>query len=781
MKRVAEHIGRSRLSLRIGITKRAGGKELRLLRLALTMVIVCATPARAGVNLWTNRGPQGQSVTALSIDPSNPATLYAGTGNGVFKSWNGGESWFSVGPSSLVSAPTQSRQRVLALGIAPSAPTTIFAGLSQGSRSVSNNAGVFTSANGGADWSAGLQTLQVNSVAFDPAAPSTVYAGTSTRDAGIQKSTDGGKSWKAMTSLNGPILALLIDSKNSSTLYASVETDFDYPNVGEVMKSTDGGGTWKQVLDGYDYFRSLVIDPSDSSTLYAGEFGIFKSTDGGSTWNALPAEILSTSINAVVIDPVRPKTLYAGTSDRGVLRSADGGATWARFGVGLSDLDVVALAIDKTGTSLLAGTPSGAFDMDIGSGPLDVSVAPDGSTRFFSFDAPGGSVTLGAFDPAGGISTGPPLGPFDGWTPRASAVGEDGLTRVLWTHQDGYYALWLAEPQGVRTAFRLAFVSGLIAVDVAARSETHLLLADTNGRAALQTIGLSGTVTNSLSLGPFAGWRASAISDGPDGLTRILWNHLDGRAGISAVSSAGIVNTVRYGPITGWRAVDVAVGGDGLTRILWASDDNRVSLGILNVSGELLKYGQINSAPAGAKPARLDSGADGSSRVLFNQDDGGAIVWVMSAGGDYLRSFTFEPSSSSEPPSLPDGTSVWDVVLQVTSVSGPDFCIHTPAAGDRFRTTYQLVRSGNTVSFLHPQDSIDWDTYETTLFGADFAATPPPFSPGPDLCTSYIEADKFSGTFAADGRRFAATEVQSFTFDAGSIKTITFSWSGTRE
>ena len=332
----------------------------------------------------------------------------------------------------------------------------------------------------------------------------------------------------------------------------------------------------------------------------------------------------------------------------------------------------------------------------------------------------------------------------------------------------------------MRTAFRFAFVSGLIAVDVAARSETHILLAGADGRAALQTIGPSGNVTRSLSLGPFTGWRATAISDGPDGLTRILWNNLDGRAGISAVSSEGTVNTVRYGPISGWRAVDVAVGGDGLTRILWASDDNRVSLGILNVSGELLKYGQINSAPAGAKPARLDSGADGSSRVLFNQDDGGAIVWVMSAGGDYLRSFTFEPSSSSDPPSLPDGTSAWDVVLQVTSVSGPEFCIYTPGVGQTFETTYELVKSGDSVSFLHPQDPIDWDEFEATLTRANFAAASPPVDSGPDFCTHFVQNAGFSGTFSVDGRHFTAIEILSFTFDEG-VKTVTFSWSGTRE
>ena len=43
-------------------------------------------------------GPPGGDVRALAIDPSNPATLYAGTnGGGVFKSTNGGATWQPTG------------------------------------------------------------------------------------------------------------------------------------------------------------------------------------------------------------------------------------------------------------------------------------------------------------------------------------------------------------------------------------------------------------------------------------------------------------------------------------------------------------------------------------------------------------------------------------------------------------------------------------------------------------------------------------------------------------
>jgi hypothetical protein len=86
-----------------------------------------------------------------------------------------------------------------------------------------------------------------------------------------------------------------------------------------------------------------VIDPSSPNTLYAGtHIGVFKSTDGGGSWgNAslgppitgidLSINNLEQSITALVIDPSRPNTLYAGADDFTLLyKSSDGGISWNR-------------------------------------------------------------------------------------------------------------------------------------------------------------------------------------------------------------------------------------------------------------------------------------------------------------------------------------------------------------------------------------------------------------------------------------------------------------------
>ena len=102
---------------------------------ALAAALALGTTIQNG---YAQGGPPGESVGSLTIDPSTPATLYAGTaGFGAFKSTNGGTSWSAVN-SGLTA------RFVHTLAIDPSTPATLYAG--------TNGGGVFKSTNGGATW-----------------------------------------------------------------------------------------------------------------------------------------------------------------------------------------------------------------------------------------------------------------------------------------------------------------------------------------------------------------------------------------------------------------------------------------------------------------------------------------------------------------------------------------------------------------------------------------------------------------------------------------------------
>src|SRR5450759_3349744 len=131
--------------------------------------------AHAGPGVWSSGGPYGGYVTALAINPATPATLYAGTASGVFKSTDSGGTWAAANTG-------LTNLNISALAINPPTPTTLYAG--------TNSGGVFKSTDSGGTWAAvttGLKDLSIYALAIDPTTPATLYAG---MWGGVLKSTD---------------------------------------------------------------------------------------------------------------------------------------------------------------------------------------------------------------------------------------------------------------------------------------------------------------------------------------------------------------------------------------------------------------------------------------------------------------------------------------------------------------------------------------------------------------------------------------------------------------
>src|SRR6266566_2429968 len=119
-----------------------------------SVLVAFARIASAGVNSWTSNGPEGGTIVAIVVDPAAPATVYAGTLSGVYKSTNGGGSWSPIN-NGLIGG-------VQALAVDPLTPAILYVGTSYG--------GVFKSINGGGAWNpinAGLTDTNVYALAID--------------------------------------------------------------------------------------------------------------------------------------------------------------------------------------------------------------------------------------------------------------------------------------------------------------------------------------------------------------------------------------------------------------------------------------------------------------------------------------------------------------------------------------------------------------------------------------------------------------------------------------
>lgn len=216
------------------------------------------------------------------------------------------------------------------------------------------------------------------SLVIDPPNPDTVYALTT---GGRCKSTDGGPNWTLRPPLplnSGVVGSLVIAPRNPSVLYATRGPNARGPPRELILKSTDGGSSWRpltSVLSG-GFPAQLVIDPQDSNTLYAHRGfwgprgGVYQSRDGGESSTAVNFGLPRDSLNfmwvdivaALVIDPHNTGTLYAATSANWVYRTTDGGETWNAVNSGLTTMRAFALAVDpRDSGTIYAGTAGGVF------------------------------------------------------------------------------------------------------------------------------------------------------------------------------------------------------------------------------------------------------------------------------------------------------------------------------------------------------------------------------------------------------------------------------------
>jgi hypothetical protein len=117
--------------------------------------------------------------------------------------------------------------------------------------------------------------------------------------------------------------------------------------------------------------------------------------------------------------------------------------------------------------------------------------------------------------------------------------------------------------------------------------------------------------------------------------------------------------------------------------------------------------------------------------------------------------------------------------METVSDTGPSFCLQLPRIGSRFRSDYQLAQTADTLSFI-PPDPVDWPSYTARVKDLNFDAANPSRGSIMGMCAHYVEASTLTGSFTPDYTSFNATETTSWTLDSGEVKTISFSWVGTR-
>ena len=386
--------------------------------------------SRDGGATWSPAGSglDGLGFVALAVNPRQPATLYAGTHNGIFKSDDGATSWQEIraaGLSASISELLAGPEGVLLAGdrfrSTDSGASWHTANLPGPAYLIAADPGnanhlygftdtndlVYKRTDGGASWSAtprDLSTGFLSSLAIVPGDPPRLVAWAGGK--GFVKSTDGGVTWTRLGSIVPSPYRLVADPSNPNLLYAAVDIGYDCFDglCDSFIKSTDGGISWKEAGPGvgnnYYYVSALVLDPDNPATIYVGitDGRLFKSRDGGSNWFALnpfPTDLSHYAPLHVILKPTDSQTIYVGYRHH-VYTSTDGGDNWRKLTPELSaDVLIQSLAIDPSGTSVHVGTPRGVFDYHFAS-PCAAALSP--TSQSFAAEGGAGSVTVTAPD-----------------------------------------------------------------------------------------------------------------------------------------------------------------------------------------------------------------------------------------------------------------------------------------------------------------------------------------------------------------------------------------------
>ncbi|MGH9864143.1 MAG: WD40/YVTN/BNR-like repeat-containing protein, partial [Candidatus Acidiferrales bacterium] len=300
-----------------------------------------------------------QSVGAIEVAPSDPNTIYVGSGeglqrpdlsvgNGVYKSTDAGKTWTHVGLDDAF--------QVAELAIDPRDPNHVLVAVVGHPYGPSEQRGIFRTTDGGQSWQKVLskdtdQYTGGGSVEIDPSNPNVAYASLwdsvsgpwedaneyNGTNGGLYKSTDGGATWNQVTQgLPDGIIQVhtAIAPSDSSRIYASVANG---RGLG-IYRSDDAGATWTQAttdrrptgrIGGGD-LCVLRVDPKNPDVVYSTSTVTFKSTDGAKTWEALKGAPGGDDYQNIWINPNNPDTILL-TSDQGAIVSVNGGKTWSSW------------------------------------------------------------------------------------------------------------------------------------------------------------------------------------------------------------------------------------------------------------------------------------------------------------------------------------------------------------------------------------------------------------------------------------------------------------------
>ena len=264
------------------------------------------------------------SIGALAQDPNNPQIMYVGTGeglngynmmtgDGIYKSTDGGESWTHLAATSIPEMNT-----IQAILVHPSGD--VYAGA---------RAGLYRSQDGGENWERVRNTFIWD---IELSSDGIIYA--SVNNAVYQSTTGDADDWQTLIGHGFPYdfgrVEFSVSKSNPAIIYAVGSQNGE---GSAVYKTINRGESWQKLTrpTDYDYTNGQVwydleiaVDPFDSNHVILGGVQIYHSFNGGQSWERFATNMHSDQ-HKFLFDPENEDVIYFG-NDGGVFRSDNGSA-----------------------------------------------------------------------------------------------------------------------------------------------------------------------------------------------------------------------------------------------------------------------------------------------------------------------------------------------------------------------------------------------------------------------------------------------------------------------
>jgi len=472
----------------------------------------------------------------IGIDPTNTDVIYVGTSGrvgsaepdtihqptaGLFKSTDGGASWIALGsgyPAGNTGNATQFVNQSINVIIVDPSNGVIY---------LASTSGVFTSNNGGLDWTqaTGLNG-DTRSLALDLSTPPNariLHAGVS--GVGVFRSKDGARTFTQTLSATTPVVKAALGAtgnfvrvvvalapptsppnvKGIQVLYVALSSTYSGPPPDPIpiFISKDQGGTWAQQastgLSGGTYggyALDMAVDPAspgdgNTDTIYYGCLAQFKSTNSGAIFTGMSVGHADTHTWTVVPQTGGPPSIIYCGCDGGADVSTDGGSTWNSINAGGlqsglfynialkpdAGASVTAGALQDNELQTTAGAVSPAWNATFGGDGWDV--AYDGSSVLYGTSGGPASSVRQSTDDGQTFPTDvtPPWTPADTGSFFLTQLAADpSATGILYA--SGLQNLWQRQGGG---AWRIIFTPGTSGnVDVAPTNGSNVVIAAGN-------------------------------------------------------------------------------------------------------------------------------------------------------------------------------------------------------------------------------------------------------------------------------------------------------------